>query len=127
MAPAVTTPPGGLTATAETPKSLTTAVPEAGGVVKLVPVNDRVALLPTSGGLGGITPVDGGTFAVTTTCTVVAAAVVDDPLVVVVVAEVLIVPKLQSAVNLSLDTVHALIPVVVPTPGVAEVIVELAP
>ena len=95
-----------------------------------MPLKDRVALLPTSGGLGGVTPVDEGTFAVTTTCTVVAAAVVAVvliPLVVVVVAEVLIVPRLQSAVNLSLDTVHELMPVVVPTPGVAEEMVELVP
>ena len=95
-----------------------------------MPVTERVALLPTSGGLGVVTPVDEGTFAVTITCTVAAAAVVEvvvDPLVVVVVAEVLMVPRLQSAVNLSLDTVHALVPVVVPTPGVAEVIVELVP
>lgn len=109
---------------------MTEAEPEAVCGIKPVPVTDRVALLPTSGGLGGITPVDEGTVAVTTTCTVVAAdvvVVVVDPLVVVVVAEVLIVPRLQSAVKLSLETVHALIPVVVPTPGVADVIFELVP
>lgn len=117
-------PSGGLTATALTPKSFTVAEPDAVCGEKLALVRVRVPMLPTSGGLGGTTPVDGGTVAVTVTVTVAAEAVVEvvvDPLVVVVVLEVLMVPKLQTALALPLAAVQ------VPALVVAVEIVELVP
>ena len=107
-----------------TPKSFTVAEPDAVCGEKLALVRVSVPMLPTSGGLGGTTPVDGGTAAVTVTVTVAAEAVVDvvvEPLVVVVVLEVLIVPRLQTALALPLAAVH------VPALLVALEIVELVP
>jgi hypothetical protein len=77
------------------PKSFTVADPEM-DFRKLVPAIVRVALLPTSGGFGGTTPVDVGGVAVTTIVTVAAAAVVG--VVPVVVVEVFTVPRLHKAV-----------------------------
>jgi hypothetical protein len=110
---------------AVTPKSFTEADPEAVCGVKAAPVKVNVPMLPTSGGVGGITPVDGGTVAFTITVTCVLEAVVEvvvDPLVVVVVLEVLIVPRLHSTLVLPLATVH-----VPPVFGVAEAMVEFVP
>jgi hypothetical protein len=89
-----------------------------------VPVRVNVPILPISGGLGGTTPVEGGTTEATVTVTVAAEAVVEvvvDPLVVVVVLDVLIVPRLQTAVALPLEVVQ------VPAVVVAEETVELVP
>jgi hypothetical protein len=106
------------------PKSLTVAEFDAVCGVNAVPFKVKVPILPTSGGLGGITPVDEGTVAVTVTVTVAAAvvvAVVVEPLVVVVVFEGLIVPRLQSVVALPFATVH------VPAVVVAEEMAEFVP
>ena len=85
-----------------------------------MPVRVNVPILPMSGGLGGITPVEGGTTDVTVTVTVAAeAVVVVDPL--VPVLDVLIVPRLQTAVALPLEVVQ------VPALVVAEETVELVP
>ena len=85
-----------------------------------MPVRVNVPILPMSGGLGGITPVEGGTTDATVTVTVAAEAVVlVDPL--VVVLDVLIVPRLQTAVALPLEVVQ------VPALVVAEETVELVP
>jgi hypothetical protein len=103
------------------PKSFTVAEFDAVCGVNDTPFKVRVPMLPTSGGLGGITPVEGGTAAVTVTVTVAAEAVVEvvvEPLVVVVVFEVLIVPRLQRALALPLATVH--VPALVVTEAMAE-------
>ena len=85
-----------------------------------MPVRVNVPILPMSGGLGGTTPVEGGTTDATVTVTVAAEAVVlVDPL--VLVLDVLIVPRLQTAVALPLEVVQ------VPALVVAEETVELLP
>jgi len=106
------------------PKSLTDAEFDAVCGVNVVPFKVKVPILPMSGGLGGITPVDGGTVAATVTVTVAAevvVAVVVEPLVVVVVFEVLIVPRLHTTLTLPLATEH------VPVLGDTEEMVELLP